>query len=528
MGTLATLLHNIAVFISQFQISAEDIQLWVALLTAGILAITLGAGRLARWIKRPSPALKTLGTAAAILLAVLVAYTYFYYSRTPGSWIHRWDIFHSSMNSRYFKELGYFELYECTLTLGSSSISSLDGVERIRDLNTLDYVDAETVIQTSDCAARFSEQRRSEFIRDLEFWDELMPGRWQALLQDKGYNGTPFYTFLYQRLIGRQPFEVSQITALALVDVFMLAIAFAGVLRAYGPRVALFSFLFFGVNFPNRFVHMGGAILRFDYIVLLILAICALKLKKPGLSGALIALSSMSRVFPFLFAVGFGIKAAVGWFKTRKISSDTVWFFAWFAATLLIAFLVSLSIGGIEAWTQFLANSIEHNQNTAGFRIGFRHLFMVGGNLFGPEGFTYFEEKTQIFNSHLVSYFLAITLMVIALAWIGDRIDAVNFTILFGMLSFYLLFASTRYYYSILVLLFLFVTDKRFWTNRKNTWLWLFLFLVSAATYIAWQFNNFEPFIYNTFISALLGIGSILIIAVLHLSLPDRFPHEQK
>ncbi|HLD93849.1 MAG TPA: hypothetical protein VI703_06570, partial [Anaerolineales bacterium] len=235
MGTLATLLHNIAVFISQFQISAEDIQLWVALLTAGILAITLGAGRLARWIKRPSPALKTLGTAAAILLAVLVAYTYFYYSRTPGSWIHRWDIFHSSMNSRYFKELGYFELYECTLTLGSSSISSLDGVERIRDLNTLDYVDAETVIQTSDCAARFSEQRRSEFIRDLEFWDELMPGRWQALLQDKGYNGTPFYTFLYQRLIGRQPFEVSQITALALVDVFMLAIAFAGVLRAYGP-----------------------------------------------------------------------------------------------------------------------------------------------------------------------------------------------------------------------------------------------------------------------------------------------------
>jgi len=515
---IVAFLSSVSDFLRQSDITAEDIQLWVSIIAIAAITYQSNSIRLhniSQWINQKRPGLKWVAIAIPISLTILVAFNYFYYSRTPGSWIHRWDIFHSAMNSRYFDELGYFKLYECTVLLGSDSIDSLREVERIRDLSTLTYIDTQDLFQTSDCQSRFTKARLASFVADIEFWNELMPNRWESLLLDKGYNGTPYYTFIYQKLIGEQPFSVALITNLAFLDILFIGLAFYAIFRSYGAKVAFFAFLFFCVNFPNRFVHMGGSILRFDYLALLVLGVYALKGKRFALSGSLMALASLIRVFPVLFAIGFGFKMLADSLQSRKIGAHYIRFFAGFGITILLGFLISLSLAGIEGWTNFFENSIQHNVNTAGFRIGLKHLFMIGGNMFGSDGFVSFAQKTQIFNFHLASYILTLALFTWPLFKMIKKINVVNFTIIFGTLSFYLLFASTRYYYSILVLLFLLIVNQKAITRRQNYWIWSVLLLISAVTYVVRQFNNFDPFIYNLHFSGLTGIFFVFLLSVL-------------
>lgn len=515
---IVALLNSVSDFLRESNIAAEDIQLWVSIIAVGALAFLLNATRLhniSRWINQNRPGLKWVGIATAIAISVLVAFNYFYYSRTPGSWIHRWDIFHSSMNSRYFDELGYFKLYECTLVLGSDSVEPLREIESMRDLSTLTYIDTKDLFQTSDCQSRFSETRLASFMGDITFWNELMPNRWERLLKDKGYNGTPFYTIIYRNLIGQQPFSVKQITNLAFLDILFIGLAFYTVFRSYGVKVTFFAFLFFAVNFPNRFVHMGGSILRFDYLALLILGICALKSKRYALSASLMALATMIRVFPVLFAIGVGFKMLAEGLQNRKIAPNHLRFFAGFGMTILLGVLISLPVDGLKGWTNFFENSLQHNVNTAGFRIGLRHLFMIGGNMFGSGGFISFAQKTEIFNTHLASYTLTLALITWPFLRMVKRMNTVSFTVIFGTLSFYLLFASTRYYYSILVLLFLLIPDVRSMTRLHNYWVWIFLFMTSTVTFVAYRFNNFDPFIYNLLFSSLLGLFFVFLLTLL-------------
>lgn len=517
---ILALFNSVSGFLRESDISAEDIQLWISIIAIVAIAYKLYSDRLPnvpQWTKPNGIGLKWVGIAIAIALTIVTAFNYFYYSRTPGSWINNWDVFHSTISTRYFDELGYYKLYECTVTLGSKSVENLAELTRVRDLRTHNFVSAPEIIQASDCESVFSESRQSDFIRDIEFWNDRIPNRWSSVLRDKGYNGSPFYTLMYQGLIGNEGFTPQGITWLASIDIFLIGLSFFVVFRTYGFRVAFLAFLFFTVNFPNKFENMGGAILRFDYISLLILGFCALKKQKHVLAGALFAVSNIIRVFPIVFIAGFGLKMIYEFIGSKRIAPKYYQFFLSFGIVFLLAFLLSLTVGGLEAWSDFGQNVLLHNKNTASLRIGLKHLFMLGGNLSGPEGFVSYAEKTQIFNLHSASYFLTLLLFFFPVLTLLPKLSAKNISILLGTLAFFLLFGSTRYYYSVLVIMFLFDTDSNEIDDSLNEWIWLLLFVGTAITYLAWQQNSYQAYIYNTFISGLLAVFFILVLRALNL-----------
>ena len=147
--------------------------------TVALLLRILGhgteSGRRARWLD-----------SSLLLLALVAGFNYFLGFRS-SNWLHSWDLFHTITSVRYSEELGYDGLYEASLVIGTKELGGYEGVEQIRDLRTLRLVDAASLLTSSRCEERFSEERYQAFVRDLEFWRSIIPPkRWQLAFLDKG------------------------------------------------------------------------------------------------------------------------------------------------------------------------------------------------------------------------------------------------------------------------------------------------------------------------------------------------------
>ncbi|MGH7821765.1 MAG: hypothetical protein ACREQ9_18540, partial [Candidatus Binatia bacterium] len=242
---------------------------------------------------RTAPRRERWKTGCLLVLAAVAALNYFYLSRA-GGFLHRWDLFHTLIGARYFPELGYDKLYECAIFFDRRTHHHYGELGRIRDLSTLRYVPVERALRDSDCAERFTPARAQRFVADLAAFDALIPpSRWASLFQDKGYNGSPFYTFVVSRLTGGIDFDRRSLLLLALVDVVLILAAFAVAARAFGLRTALVAFVFFCVSFPNRYIHMGGSFLRFDFFACLLIGLSLLRMSRHRAAAALLALAAM-------------------------------------------------------------------------------------------------------------------------------------------------------------------------------------------------------------------------------------------
>lgn len=502
--------------ISEYQ--ARSIQLSIALVLAIIFIVKIifqktGLDKyLSQQIKTK---LKNWEYAFLTLIAVIGGVNYFYLSRSQGSWLHRWDTYHTVMTAKYFDELGYFKLYECSYILGSTSSNYFDEINKIRDLTTLKYINTEEIKLVSDCHFRFNSDREKQFVQDLHFWNSLMPiERWEKIFKDKGFNGTPFYTAIVQNFFRDNLITRDKLIYLGMIDIGLILASFYVISRSYGYYIALISFIFFCVNFPNRFTHMGGSILRFDYFAYLVFGICMLRSNKYSFSGVFFALATMVRVFPSLFAIGLGIKMSVDWYQTSKFDKNYKNFILSFLVTLIICYFVSLPVGGYRAWSDFFNNMKTHTQNTAGFRIGFRHLFMLDGNLTSSDGFIPYLEKSLQFHTHAPLYYLIIICIFVIMLLIAKNSTEIKFSIIFGITMFFTLFATTRYYYCILVLFFLLNDNNESDVKIHYKISWLFLFFITLVSYVVYNFNDFPPFIYNTLFSGMLTCLLIYILGV--------------
>jgi len=91
-----------------------------------------------------------------------------------------WGMYHYYVGAKYFSEVGYFDLYECTVT---------EAIPR-RDLYTYDYR-----IDEPDCQSYFTLERYDQFQQDIQD-----SGFYPQALIDKGYNGTPTWTAIFGTL----------------------------------------------------------------------------------------------------------------------------------------------------------------------------------------------------------------------------------------------------------------------------------------------------------------------------------------
>jgi hypothetical protein len=463
--------------------------------------------------------------AAALLVAALLSSVHYFYGsrnydeRSGRMWLQPYDIYHQVVGSQFFGELGYFKLYECTWEIDEANSQHFEGIKKLRNIETLEIGPTKQVVGERDCADRFTPERREQFARMIDGFHELGgTGPWQTLLTDKGFNGTPFHAWMIKTLTAKVEIAEGPLIRLALIDVALMFIAFGLVAWAWDVKTAAIVMLFFFANAPNRWLYMGGSILRFDYIAALIAALALMKKDKFALAGILVAYACMERAFPAIFVVGLGFKAGVELLATRKLAAQYVQFFVALAVTGLVLLLCSLTLTetmgeGVQAWLDWYHNMKVHTQHTRGLRVGFKHMFMMDGNLTDKAGFVPFVEKTARYQPRAHFYYLSVVVLFAPLLLATRKLDAVTFTALFAALGFFMLTIATRYYYSMMVLFLL--VDRKLFEDRKQLLSAALLFLTAVWLAQVQLYTSHMWFHYNTATSAAFAGYWVIMAAVL-------------
>lgn len=460
-------------------------------------------------------------TVSALLLVIALcsATQYFYGSRNGSSWLHRWDIYHQIIGTKYFQELGYFRIYECTWEIDAENSKHFTKIPELRQIETLKILPTAEAVGERDCHDLFTDERREQFAADIDAFYELGgKSQWTKLFTDKGFNGTPFHGWVLSHLTNDVEITDAELEWLGLLDVFLVVIAFGFVIWAWDVKTAAIVILFFCANYPNRFIHMGGSILRFDYIAMLIIALALMKKDRYAIAGVCVAWATAERVFPGVFALGLAIKAGVELLATRKLERRYLMFGLGFGGGLIVLFCLSLTLagsfsGGIAHWQEWWLNIAEHTRHTRAFRSGFRHMFMMDGNVTDKHRFATWAKKTEVFEGREHYYWIAMILLFTPLLVAVRKLDPVTFTAIFAGAAFLTLTIATRYYYSMMVLFLL--VDRKLFEDRKQMLLAVLLMLTAAWLVKITAVTDNVAFHYNTATSAAFSGYFVILSAML-------------
>ena len=302
-----------------------------------------------------------------------------------GSFVNAYEFFHYYMGSKYAPEIGYTNLYATTLVADSETdlkfgMRAKDSKKSIRDLGAKRYVDLSEVLDNKQkYKDLFTEARWQEFVDDVvEFKKRLIQARWNNILRDKGYNATPVWSFVTRSLFSNRISSTSGpgMMFMALLDPLLIAIAMACVWWAFGPRAMMLAIMLLGTHYMMHWWHMKGALLRTDWVVCAIMAVCMLKKEHYKTAGCLLAYSFLARVFPAVLFFGMGAKLFWDVMANRRISRNYINFFA--AATVTVVVLVACSLvqpKGPELWREFRTKISQHASDVSYWRVGFKQIY---------------------------------------------------------------------------------------------------------------------------------------------------------
>jgi hypothetical protein len=298
----------------------------------------------------------------------------------PGGYLHVWDSYHYFLGAKYFRELGYTRLYDCTV-VADAEAGLLEDVRRrrIRDLETNRIGPAGRVLaDPGRCTGHFSPSRWVAFTRDVAwFRDRMSPAHWTLVQRDHGYNGTPAWLIVGGLLAGLGAASDGLLRTLALLDAGLLLAMWAAVGWAFGWRAACVAAIYWGTNYPAGGGWTGGAYLRQDWLTLAILALCLLRRGRPAGAGFALAGSALLRIFPGFIAIALGLKALAALLRVRRLSV-AAGHRRLAAGTLLgLAVFLPLSLaaaGGPGAWVAFVDNSRKHLDTPAWNLVGLKTL----------------------------------------------------------------------------------------------------------------------------------------------------------
>jgi hypothetical protein len=111
-----------------------------------------------------------------------------------GQALHFSELYHYYLGAKYFPELQYTGLYECTAIADLENGHEAEVLgRRIRNLRT-NIVEGTSDIRSdpSRCKSAFSAARWESFKKDVDwFHSKMSPDYWSRIQRDHGYNGTP-------------------------------------------------------------------------------------------------------------------------------------------------------------------------------------------------------------------------------------------------------------------------------------------------------------------------------------------------
>jgi hypothetical protein len=479
----------------------------LALSAFALSAVPSGAWRVAR------AAVSTLLVSSA--LAAIVVYNNFF-NYHYGGYVNSYEFFHYFLGSKYAREVGYFDLYGAALAADEATgrlYRPSDG--RVTDLRTQRQVPVEELLALADRhRALFDDERWEAWVGDVfHFKKRLGAVAWNRILHDRGYNATPVWTMIAGGLLSGHVSagDDARLLLLALLDVLLLAAAVAGVAWAFGAWPALLMIVFLASSYLMAHVHMKGAFLRTDFVVSLVLAVCALKRGRPALAGALVAGSTLSRVFPIVFlfgpAVGLVREIVASRSGSRGALDSPVYrrFFVGFLATAAILLTASVVWAGRPGvWSDFAKKMALHRRDPHAWNVGFP-------NVLAAERDETAQGPLRLSETRLAARMPLLRLVQAAVLVAGvfavSRL-APHRALAWGFVPLYFLIAPTYYYYIVLLVPFLFFAERLHRPSGVTGVVYLFLFgMAGYAAYQRWE-QSFTTY----YVSSVLALGVALLM----------------
>ena len=421
---------------------------------------------------------------AAILCACAAVGAYFEFGVTRyGQYMNPHDVFHYYTGSKYARELGYYDQYNAALLADLEGRAVFNKNSAIRDLRDHSFRPVRDVLAERDrIRGKFSDARWAEFKKDILYFQAQVPAsKWQQMLRDKGFNGTPVWTMVAGLFTERIPtHDANGMAVLVLLDAALLIIMFLAIQAVFGERTALLAIIFFGINFAMNFVHIKGALLRMDWLAAMTIAVCMLKAGRYRVAGGLLAYAAMCRVFPAIFLFGIGARAVWEFWQTRKVQRKYVDFAVAFGVAALALFGLSVwRYGGLQLWEEFGSKIGVHNNDISTTRVGFKYIVLWP-----------YETATAKANAFAALAWVnrGFELLALLLTFLAARRMRDEEALAAGFVPFFFMTAPTFYYYVILIVpLMIFL--PRLETLRGVVGVCLF-FLTSLVAYVLHQFMD--------------------------------------
>jgi len=330
----------------------------------------------------------------AIIFTVLgfgVYFDYFNPNTRYSEYYHRHEFYHYYLGSKYFQEVGYKRLYECT-AIAEIELGRAANVRKrdIRDLRVnliKPIIDTEVVKDPKHCTAHFQPDRWAAFKKDVDWFYKSAAGSyWENMIKDHGYNPPPVWTMTGKFFANMGDAGDAFFKYLASIDILLHLGAVALLVWAFGWETTAIGVVFWGCNKAADFYWTGGAFLRQDWWFFLVAALCLTKKKYFFLAGFALMWSGLLRIFPAIFfggwAIAIVIHAVMRARGVRKAENGKEGFVNWLeprhwrligGAVLALAVLVPTSMvatrGPSEpiygAYVGFYNHTLKGLQNTA-------------------------------------------------------------------------------------------------------------------------------------------------------------------
>lgn len=336
---------------------------------------------------RVSPrARRTIGW--SLVAAGTFAWTQFGFFQGKGGLLHQWDMFHYYVGSKYFPELGYFELYRC-VAKAEREAGREHEMDRalLRSLNdSRIYPGTWAKREEGRCRASFTPERWDAFRRDIASFRPLFDNPpFITVVSDHGFNATPVHAAWLRWWSSTVPPTRGGLVALAQLDsiAYLGALAFIG--WGFGVEACAAVALVFGLGFPWGYNWVGGSFGRIVWLMWLSAGLALLRRDRPLLGSAALTVAGLLRLFPMVFVGAMGLSVLVGWIKERRLSESGKRILAGFALTTALGLGLGATAGGPSRYREFVGAMHRHSETPLTNQMGLMTLLSAGPGRFATD-----------------------------------------------------------------------------------------------------------------------------------------------
>jgi hypothetical protein len=413
---------------------------------------------------------KLLVKGLAIIFVLIVAGLVLLPTQVIRRGLHTWNLYHYVIGTKYFDELGYFDLYTGTLAADADRAASFtstnretgrifEAVTHTRDLHTYKVIRTQKALERArkiKLRDRFSPSRWKQFTSDLEMIRKQRPDPkyWRGPLRDRGFNPSPAWLLIHEPLLNSFDLKEHEwiLFFLCYAQNLLFFATFVAVFWAFGKTASLVFCALFLLYFGN-WVRYAGGYFSYDWFIAAVWAVVLYRKRRFIPSGILLAYAGLMRGFPILLA----LYPALAWLARvargkRPRRYHTLVLTSLAAGIFIIFGLTCLPKNGLDSWQQWREKiSVHaHHHTISSNRVGLRMLFAndYSSSASRPsvsKRHTIVEKQTPAYR------IVASVLILLALLAMIRRRE--HNGVLLGLAVIFFSFMLSRYYFSLWALL---------------------------------------------------------------------------